>query len=58
MRLFTDEPDRGVSPPVMVDNWAEAIIDMRREQSRRKHPSTQEITWQKDGALGPADWSL
>jgi hypothetical protein len=58
MHLLTDQSDHGVSPPVMIDNWAEAIIGMRREHSRRKHPSTQEVTWEKDGALGPTDWSL
>jgi hypothetical protein len=42
----------------MIANWAEAIIGMRREHSRRKHPSTQEVTWEKDGALGPTNWSL
>jgi hypothetical protein len=35
--------------PVMVDEWAEAVIDLGRAQSRRRHPSNREPVWAKDG---------
>ena len=35
--------------PVIVDDWAEAVIELRRTQSRRRHPSNPEPAWEKDG---------
>ena len=35
--------------PVVVDEWAEAVIDLRRARSRRRHPSNREPVWTKDG---------
>lgn len=42
--------------PVMTEEWAEAIIDLRRAQSRRRHPSSQPPTWEKDGGYEPMEW--
>lgn len=46
-------------PAVMTDGWAEAIVELRREQSRRRHPSvTEGGDWEKDGAFGPTEWVI
>jgi len=42
--------------PVMNCCWAEAVIDLRRANSRLRHPSNQEATWEKDGAFEPTEW--
>jgi hypothetical protein len=35
--------------PVMVDDWAESLVEFDRAQSRRRHPSNREPAWAKDG---------
>ncbi len=51
-------PDHPVPDhPVMVDEWAEAVIDITRWQSRRRHPSNQEPTWEKDGGY-ETEWVI
>ena len=42
--------------PVIVDDWAEAVIELRRTQSRRRHPSNPEPAWEKDGGYETAEW--
>ena len=42
--------------PVMVDGWAEAVIDLARLQSRRRHPSNREPAWEKDGGYEMKEW--
>lgn len=44
--------------PVMVDEWAEAVIDLARLQSRRRHPSNQEPAWEKDGGYAAREWAI
>ena len=44
--------------PVMVGEWAEAVIDLRRWQSRRRHPSNQEPAWEKDGGYETMEWVI
>lgn len=46
------------SRPVIVADWAEAVIDLRRAQSRRRHPSNREPAWGKDGAYEPTEWAI
>jgi hypothetical protein len=40
---------RAPEPPVIIDEWAEASIDLARWQSRRRHPSNQQPSWEEDG---------
>ena len=47
---------RSAGLPVMVGDWAEAVIDLGRWQSRRRHPSNQEPAWQKDGGYETMEW--
>jgi hypothetical protein len=50
-----DQPDQ----PVMVDEWAEAVVDLAPWQSRRRHPSNQEPAWEKDGGAGyETEWVI
>ncbi len=42
--------------PVMNQWWAEAVVDLRRERSRRRHPSNREPAWEKDGGYEPSEW--
>ena len=42
----------------MVGEWAEAVIDLRRWQSRRRHPSNQEPAWEKDGGYETMEWVI
>ncbi len=44
--------------PVIVDDWAEAVIDLRRAQSKRRHPSNHEPVWTKDGGDEPREWAI
>lgn len=44
--------------PVIVDDWAEAVVDLRRAQSRRRHPSNPETAWEKDGGYQPTEWAI
>jgi hypothetical protein len=44
-------------PPVMVHEWAEAVVDLAPWQSRRRHPSSQEPTWEKDGGY-ETEWVI
>jgi hypothetical protein len=44
--------------PVIVDDWAEAVVDLRRAQSRRRHPSNREPAWAKDGGYEPTEWAI
>ena len=44
--------------PVMVGEWAEAVIDLARWQSRRRHPSNREASWEKDGGYEAIEWVL
>lgn len=44
--------------PVMVGEWAEAVIDLRPWQSRRRHPSNQEPAWEKDGGYDAMEWVI
>jgi len=46
------------NPPVIVDDWAEAVIDLRRAQSRRRHPSNREPGWEKDGGYESTEWAI
>jgi hypothetical protein len=50
-----DQPER--EPPVMVDAWAEGVVDLAPWQSRRRHPSNQEPTWEKDGGY-ETEWVI
>jgi hypothetical protein len=52
---ISDQPDP--DQPVMVDEWAEAVIDLAPWQSRRRHPSNREPTWEKDGGY-ETEWVL
>lgn len=56
----TGELDAGRSPdlPVLVGDWAEAVIDLGRWQSRRRHPSNHEPSWQKDGGYEAMEWVI
>lgn len=61
MHIVGDPEDRGVterapSSPVVIEWWAEAVVDLERERSRRRHPSNAEPAWQKDGGYGPSEW--
>lgn len=44
--------------PVIVDDWAEAVIDLQRAQSKRRHPSNREPSWAKDGGYEPTEWAI
>jgi len=45
--------------PVITDGWAEAIVELRRDQSWRRHPSScEKANWEKDGAFGPSEWAI
>lgn len=44
--------------PVLVDEWAEAVIDLERAQSRQRHPSNREPVWAKDGEFESTEWAL
>lgn len=44
--------------PVMVDDWAESLVDLDRAQSRRRHPGNREPAWAKDGGYESADWEI
>lgn len=44
--------------PVLVDDWAEALIELARAQSRRRHPSNPEPAWHKDGGYESDEWAV
>ena len=44
--------------PVMVDDWAESLVELDRAQSRRRHPSNREPAWAKDGGYDSAEWEF
>ena len=44
--------------PVLVDCWAEAVIDLGRAQSRRRHPSNLEPARMRDGGFESTDWAV
>jgi hypothetical protein len=44
--------------PVMVDDWAESLVDPERAQSRRRHPSNREPAWSKDGGSDDIEWDV
>lgn len=44
--------------PVMVGDWAEAVVDLGRWQSRRRHPSNREPAWEKDGGYESMEWVI
>ena len=44
--------------PVMVDDWAESLVDFDRAESRRRHPSNRESAWAKDGGYESAEWEF
>lgn len=44
--------------PVMVDDWAESLVELDRAQSRRRHPSNREPAWAKDGGYESAEWEF
>lgn len=46
------------SRPVIVADWAEAVVDLRRARSRRRHPSNHEPAWEKDGGYEPTEWAI
>ena len=50
------EEPKDSAPPVMNQWWAEAVVDLRRERSRRRHPSNQEPAWEKDGGYETSEW--
>jgi hypothetical protein len=50
------EEPKSPAPPVMNERWAEAVVDLRRERSRRRHPSNREPAWEKDGGYDPSEW--
>ena len=43
---------------VMVDDWAEPLVDPARAQSRRRHPSNREPAWSKDGGSDDTNWEV
>jgi hypothetical protein len=49
---------RTPASPVMVDGWAEAMLDLARARSRRRHPSNLEPQWAKDGWDEPTEWMV
>ena len=59
---IVDDPEDQKKPsalgaaPVVNQWWAEALVDLGRERSRRRHPSNSEPTWQKDGGYEPSEW--
>jgi hypothetical protein len=44
--------------PVMVDCWAEAVVELGRAQSRRRHPSNREPAWMLDGGYDLTEWAV
>lgn len=44
--------------PVMIDDWAESLVELGRAQSRRRHPSNREPAWAKDGGYESAEWEF
>jgi hypothetical protein len=44
--------------PVVIERWAEAVVDLGRERSRRRHPSNPEPAWYKDGGDEPSEWVI
>jgi hypothetical protein len=44
--------------PVVIERWAEAVVDLQRERSRRRHPSNPEPAWHKDGGDEPSEWVI
>ena len=63
MHVVEDSSDRtndqpASNRPVIVDDWAEAVIDLRRARSGRRHPSNREPAWEKDGGYEPTEWAV
>ena len=49
---------RSSDVPVLVDGWAEAVVELARWQSRRRHPSNHEPSWEKDGGYPAMEWVI
>lgn len=46
------------SSPVVIEWWAEAVVDLERERSRRRHPSNAEPASQTDGGDARSEWVI
>ena len=44
--------------PVMVDDWAESLVEFDRARSRRRYPRDREPAWAKDGGYESAEWEV
>jgi hypothetical protein len=44
--------------PVMVDDWAESLVDLERAPSRRRHSGIREPAWAKDGGHESTEWGV
>ena len=44
--------------PVMVNDWAEGLVDLESARSRRRHPSNHEPAWSKDGGSYSTEWEI
>ncbi len=43
---------------VMVNDWAESLVDLDCAHSRRRHPSNREPAWSKDGGSDSTEWKV
>ena len=46
-------PQRISNRPVIIADWAEAVVDLRRARSVRRHPSNRAPEWAKDCRIHP-----
>lgn len=59
-----ESPSRGTHQlevskhPVLVDDWAESLVEIDRAQFRRRPPGNREPGWAKDGGYESAEWEL
>jgi hypothetical protein len=44
--------------PVMVNDWAESLVDLERARSRRRYPGNREPAWAKDGGDEGTEWEI
>lgn len=44
--------------PVMVNDWAESLVDLEWAWSRRRHLDDRESVWAKDGGDDSTEWDI
>jgi len=44
--------------PVMVNDWAESLVDLEWARSRRRHLNNRESVWAKDGGDDSTQWDI